>query len=233
MRHTPTPRRNRKQAPSRGHRTLSLGHTNEDLKVEVTGMLHIQISSPGLKGPRDCFTRSPIVQPCHTAFDLFVAYDYVTDAPGEGSLPNATDIMQSPCKMMSFCRGTATVCITGLVCSPATPVFTLFVRGRCSLSRDRVWDRRLPKRAIRLRSGRALGKQRRQRSCSWRHEQMETTARAACEKLESHGPRSRGSSKDKTSDARRNPPAQDKGTTNHPIVLARYEPLIEGRSLPW
>lgn len=95
-------------------------------------MLHIHILSPGLKGPRDCSGRSPIVQPCHTAFDLFVAYDYVTDAPGEGSIPNSPDIMQSPCKMMSFCRGTATVCITGLVCSPATPVFALFVRGRCS-----------------------------------------------------------------------------------------------------
>lgn len=91
-------------------------------------MLHIHILSPRLKGPRDYSTRSPIVQSCHTTFDLFVAYDYVTDAPGEGSLPNATDIMQSPCKMMSFCRGTATVCITGLVCSPATPVFALFVK---------------------------------------------------------------------------------------------------------
>lgn len=60
----------------------------------------------------------------------------------------------------------------------------------------------------------------RRRSCSWRREQMETATRAACEKLESHRPRSRGSSKDKTSDARRIPPAQDKVPTNHPIVLA-------------
>lgn len=41
-----------------------------------------------------------------------------------------------------------------------------------------------------------------------------------CEKLESHRPRCRGSSKDKTSDARRIRPAQDKATTNHPILPA-------------
>lgn len=39
-------------------------------------------------------------------------------------------------------------------------------------------------------------------------------------KLESHRPRCRGSSKDKTSDARRIRPAQDKATTNHPILPA-------------
>lgn len=39
-------------------------------------------------------------------------------------------------------------------------------------------------------------------------------------KLESHRLRCRGSSKDKTSDARRIRPAQDKATTNHPILLA-------------
>lgn len=60
----------------------------------------------------------------------------------------------------------------------------------------------------------------RRRSCSWRREQMEIATRAACEKLESHRPRCRGSSKDKTSDARRIPPAQDKAPTNHPTVPA-------------
>lgn len=99
------------------------------------------------------------------------------------------------------------------------PLF-LHCSPTASAARDRVWNRRLPKRAIRQTSDRALGGKIRWRSCSWRREQMETATRAACEKLESHRPRSRGSSKDKTSDARRIPPAQDKAPTNHPIVLA-------------
>lgn len=57
---THIPGRHRKQAPSRGHRALSLRHTMIYLKVEITGMFAHPYLIPGPKGPRDCSTRSPI-----------------------------------------------------------------------------------------------------------------------------------------------------------------------------
>lgn len=99
-------------------------------KVEIIGIYAYPYLIPRLKGPRVCSTRSSIAQPCYTT--LTYLWHMITLPTLQAEDPYATDGMQSSCVMMSFCRGTATVCVTGLVCSLATPVFALFAHGQCS-----------------------------------------------------------------------------------------------------
>lgn len=102
---------------------------------------------------------------------------------------------------------------------PCDPCFCS-VCPRAVQSRDRVRYRSFTKQAIRQTSGRALGRQIHRRPCSWRREQMECATRAACEKLESHRPRCRGSSKDKHQMRHASRQPKTKATANHAAVLA-------------
>lgn len=80
---------------------------------------------PGLKGPRDRSTRSSIIR----RVTQFWAYLWCTINLLKPQAEDSLHIKRPCCVMSSFCRGTATICVTGASLQPCNPCFCI-VRPR-------------------------------------------------------------------------------------------------------